>query len=220
MDNNTAMVINLVIMFLMGFMVWMIVLRNFLINWIKVKNPMSKYNVLVEVEHPVQNYFACGQIEKNFLYYKGKKTRDNPKAQRIVDLTEVIKTVGLQNCVERKFGVQNIKVDDAKSCIFYKDGDQYKAVSGYSAEAIDDLVTDAQNRPSEDDGLMKPRIFQFVMIGAVCLMLVGLYFIYSNDKANVALIDGHLKMTYDYTRAIANNLNVTVVPINFTGIGG
>jgi hypothetical protein len=71
MNANTQMLINLLIMFMMGFMVWLFFLRNFLLSWLKVKMPTTKYNVLVEVQHPVQNYFAPGQFEKNMLYYKG-----------------------------------------------------------------------------------------------------------------------------------------------------
>lgn len=219
MDNNSAMIVNMLIMFFMGFMVWIFLLRNFLLSYLKVKMPM-KYNVLVEVQHPVQNYFAPGQIDKNFLYYKGKVTRDNPKAQRIVDLTEIEKAVGIGAIVERKWGIQTIKVDDAKSCILYRDEESYKSISGYSAEAIDDLVYDAQNRPSLDEGLMKPKVFQIIVIIGLFIIALGLYMVYSEVSKSTVLIDGHIKMVYDYTTAIANNFNVTINPGNLTGMGG
>ena len=222
MDNlQTQMMINLVIMFFMGFSVWLFFLRNFLVNWIKVKTPFTKYNVLVEVQHPVQNYYASGQIEKNFLYYKGKKTRDNPKAQRIVDLTEIEKELGIYNVVHRGWGVPCIRVDDAKACVLFRDEDSYKSITGYSAEAIDDLVTDAQNRPSLDEGLIHPKVFQIIVIIALFIIALGLYMVYDTVMKQTVMVDGHVKLVYDYLVA---NYNVTAsvapsVPIN-TGIGG
>ena len=217
MDANSAMLINMFIMFLMGFMVWIFFLKNFLIAWIKVKNPMSKYNVLVEVQHPVQNYYAPGQIEKNFLYYKGKVTSDNPKGKRIVVLAEVEKIVGIQNIVTRKNGVMNIIVDDAKGCVIYRDGDSYKSISGYSAEAVDDLVTDAQNRPSLEEGMMTPRVFQMVVVFGLIILAVGLYFVYDNISGQLSVNDAHVKMVYDQGYAIVKTMNITVTPINVTG---
>lgn len=221
MDANNAMVLNLVIMFFMGMMVWIFFLKNFLITWLKVKMPTTKYNVMVEVQHPVQNYFAPGQIEKNFLYYKGKKTSDNPKGNRIVDLTNIEIEVGIGSIVHHGWGVRNIRVDDAKGCCLYRDEKSYKAVSGYSPEAIGDLVYDAQNRPSLEDGLMTPRVFQIIMVIGVLILGVGLYFVYSTVDSGIAKVDSHLKMTFDYVQAIATNLNVTAnTNTNFTGIGG
>lgn len=224
MNANTQMMINLLIMFMMGFMVWIFFLRNFLINWLKVKMPTTKYNVLVEVQHPVQNYFACGQIEKSFLYYKGKKTPDNPKANRIVDLTEIEKTVGIGSMVHRSFGVLNIRVDDAKGCCIFRDEKSYQSLSGYSPESIGDLVYDAQNRPSLEDGMMAPKMFQIVVIGLLCLVAVGLVMTYMQIGKSQTIIDGHLKMTFDYVVEIAKNMNITSVTptTNYTamGIGG
>jgi hydrogenase maturation factor len=218
------MLINLLIMFAMGLIVWLFFLRNFLLSWLKVKMPTTKYNVLVEVQHPIQNYFAPGQIEKNMLYYKGKKTVDNSKAQRIVDLTLIEKEVGIGSMVHRGFGVQNIRVDDAKGCCLYRDENSYRAISGYSPESIGDLVYDAQNRPSLEDGMIQPKMFQIIVIGLLCLTVVGVVMTYMQIGKSQTIIDGHLKMTYDYVVTIAKNMNITVITpqTNFSalGIGG
>lgn len=220
MNQQSIMVLNLVIMFFMGFMVWFFFLRNFLLSWIKVKMPMTKYNVLIEVQHAVQNYYAPGVIQKSMLYYTGKKTPDNPTPNRIVDLTEVEKKVGIGAIVTRSLGVLIIRVDDAKNCILYKDEESYKSIDGYNAEAIDELVYTALHKPSLEEGLMKPKIFQIVMVIGILILGVGLFMVYSSINKSTALLDGHLKMIYDYTYAMVNHLNVTIVPANYTGIGG
>lgn len=221
MNQNSAMVLNLVIMFFMGMLVWLFFLRNFLLSWLKTKMPVTKYNVMVEVEHAVMNYFAPGQIEKSFLYYKGKKTKDNPKGDRIIDLTNIEKEVGIGAIVHRAWGVQNIRVDDSKGCCLYRDEVSYKSVSGYSPEAISDLVYDAQNRPSLEDGMLTPKLFQIIVIALLCVTVVAQVMTYIQDGKNTELLDGHQKMTYDYVVATAKNLNVTSNPNqNFTGIGG
>ena len=196
------LLINYVLAFGVGFFICLFIAKQFLVSLIKVKLFSSKYNCLVEVEHPVANYYKPGKIDNGFLYFMANKRPDNPKPNRIINVPQDLNQVTFKS-----FGTVCIRVDDVKNSILYKDGEQYRSIPGYNAEAVDELVVTALNKPSLEDGLFSPKMFQIIVIIAFVAVFIGIYILYKGHSS----LDDHIKMVYDVSYPLYKHFNLSMV---------
>lgn len=200
--------VNYGVFIILGFMLCLFIAKKFLFALIKLKLFNNKYNVLVEVDHPVSNYYKAGKIDNGFLYFMANKRPDNPKPNRIINVPQ-----DLDKVTFKSFGVVCIRVDDVKNCILYKDGSSYKSVPGYNAEAVDELVNTALNKPSLEDGLFSPKMFQLVVLLLFFGVGVGIYMLYKGHSN----LDMHIKMVYDTVQPIYNHFNLSMTNVTMGG---
>lgn len=196
-DFNYVLLLNYIIVFLFGFMILVVFLRNFIISWLKVKLPFFKSaDILVRVKNPVQDYFCVGNYNNGMLYYSPKARPDNSKPSRMISVSQRI----YSKAVYRSYGVPCIDVDDVKNCVLVwtgddvdKDTQSYSVIIGYNAEAMDETVKTALAKPSLEEGVISSKVFQYIMIGGFLLLGVAIFMVYREVK----VIDPHVRLVYD-----------------------
>jgi len=203
MAFNWTLLINYLLCFFFGIMIFLVFMRNYIITWLKVKLPFfSTADIHVRIKNPVRDYFSVGSYNNGMLYYRAKPRPDNNKPERMISISQDV----YNRAVYRSNAVSCIDVDDVKNAVLIWDGDSYRAVAGFNAEAMDETVKTALKKPSMDDGLT-PKVFQWIVIGGIVILGVGIYLIFKQTQ----LIDTHAKMIYDLVLPIYNQMNITVV---------
>ena len=209
MALNYTLLVNYIICFGFGLMFFLFFLRNFLINWMKVKIPFFKTaDILVVVKNPVQDYFCVGSYNNGVLQYVARPRPDNKKPSRMINISQ--KAYNL--AVHRSWGVPCVEVDDIKNCVLlWRGGSEdldnvqsYSAVPGFNAENMDEIVKTALAKPSMEEGVVSGKVFQLIVLGGIILLGVGLYMVYRN----ISLVDTHVKLVYD---TLMLSMNATVV---------
>ena len=198
--------------FLLGFLTWIFMLKNFAMSYLKVKLS-SKNKLLVKVVSPLGDYFVAGEYNKSHLEFKAKKRRDNKDPNRIIYVESI------KEAVYQSFGVKCIDVDDAKDSVYYRHNDTYKSVCGANTEYTDELIKTALAKPSEEGiGFFNAKTWQAIIL--ICILILGglAYMIYKQTK----VIDEKLGMLHEEHAAIATELNATraVIDRYTLGTGG
>lgn len=159
--------------------------RNFMMAWWSVKRSGGN-KLLVEVENPVQDYFAVGKFDNGYLRYLARKRADNPTPNRMISVEDV------NAVVYTKFGVKCIRVDDEKNCVRSRRNNE--SIPGYNAEKMDEAVQTALLKPNPNaKGLFDEKTFQMIMVGGVVIILVLVVLIFKNQGSH----DQHVKLVYD-----------------------
>lgn len=179
------LVTDLIIALLLGMGYVVYKFQNFMVNWYKVKRSKGS-KLLVEVENPIQDYFAVGSYDNGFLRYKARKRRDNPDPHRMISVDDV------DAVVYNKFGIKCIRVDDAKCCVRSRRVD--KMLPGYNAEKTDAVVQTAMMKPDPNaKGLFDEKTWQvIVLIAFVLVIIVGIVCASSSMTT-----DKHVLMVYN-----------------------
>jgi hypothetical protein len=158
----TYLIISL--LFGIGFVVYKF--QNFMINWYKVKRSHGS-KLLVEVENPIQDYFASGNFDNGYLRYKARKRADNPNPNRMISVEDV------NAVVYSKFGVKCIRVDDAKNIIRPRRSDKDSSIPGYNAEKMDEAIQTALLKPNPNSvGLFDAKTWQIIVLIAFVLVII------------------------------------------------
>lgn len=161
--------------------------QNFMLNWFKVKRSKGS-KLLVEVENPIQDYFATGSFDNGFLRYKARKRKDNPEPNRMISVEDV------DAVVYSKFGVKCIRVDDAKNFVRSRRSPLIDALPGYNAEKTDEAMQTALIKPNPNaKGLFDEKTWQLiVLIAFVILIVVGIAAVSTSIT-----IDKHVQLVYN-----------------------
>lgn len=133
--------------------------KGFILKYIRVKSSRGK-KVLVRVLGEVTDYLEVGVIAEGTVTYRDRTVKTK-KAQKIVTLPK--------NAITRLLGVNWVAIDETLNAVLTAD---FKGVSGYDAERINNLLLRALYRPPLTD----PKQ-QLILIGII-LIIVGLFVIY------------------------------------------
>ena len=206
MAFNYELLINYLLCFGFGFMFWLLLLKNYITTWIKVKLPLfNKADIQVCIKNPIGDYFATGSYNNGMLYYKAKSRPDNKDPKRMIAISQDVYNLA----VYRSGGIPCIDVDDVKNCVLVWQNGSYLAVEGFNAETMAETVDTALNQPSLEAG-MNNKIFQLIVIGGILITGVVIYFM----MKKITLVDSHVKMIYDLVLPMYNSMNLTQVPIS------
>ena len=195
MDAQQQIIIALVSAFAIGFMVWIVLLKNFTINYLKVKFSGGK-KLLVKVVSPAGDYYTAGQFDKGHVTFPTRKRVDNKDPRR----TLFVESFG--DAIYHSFGVTCIDVDDLKDSIYYRHSDQYHSIPGYNSEYFDELLKTAVAKPSEEGiGLFNAKTWQAIILIAILILSLGLFMVYKTGKdtadRQLMLHDEHVTIAYE-----------------------
>lgn len=185
--NLMQFYIDLVLCAIIGAGIIIYKFRNFMSNWWNVKRSAGS-KILVEVENPVQDYFATGTFDNGYLRYKARKRADNPEPNRMISVDDI------NAVVYNKFGVKCIRVDDTKNFIRPRRGDKDSSLPAYNAEKMDEAIQTALFKPNPNaKGLFDAKTWQLiVIIGFLIVIVLGIAIMRESFT-----IDGHLQLVYD-----------------------
>lgn len=198
-DFNYNLLLTYGICFVAGLAVVAFMLKGFFLEWWRVKRSGGS-KVLVNIKNPLQNYYKVGSIDNGFLHYTARKRKDNKDPSRMICITNKTNdgmTV-YDKAIYKSFGVFCIDVDDVKNCVMYRDEEDYKSVSGYNAELMDEALKTALRKPSEEDGWTQKDI---IIVVGLAIVLIGIYVLYDQGKT----LDLHNKLIYDRLELIYNS---------------
>lgn len=172
--------------------------RNFMMNWFKVRRSRGS-KILVEIESPIQDYFATGSFDNGYLRYLARKRSDNPSPNRMISVDDI------NAVVYSKFGVKCIRVDDAKNIVRPRRSDKDSSIPGYNAEKMDEAIQTALLKPNPNaKGLFDEKTWQMiVLIAFVLLLVVGVV-----SVVTVMSVDKQGQATYNLLQ------NVTTMLVN------
>lgn len=203
MAFNYQLLLNYVLCLLFGFMFWIVLLKNYIVTWLKVKLPFfGKADIQVRVKNPIGDYFATGSYNNGVLFYTAKKRPDNSDPRRMIAISQEVYNIA----VYRNQGIPCIDVDDMKNCVLAWFNGEYKAVEGFNAETMAEIVDTALHKPSMDGG-MNPKTFQFIVIIGLIILAGAIYF----TIKKVDTVDSHLQMVYDMVKPMFDAGNYTIV---------
>jgi len=143
---------------------------KWLFVWLRVKTSGGR-KLLVHVRTVTQDYFKAGTVDKGFLVFK-----DSNKEERRILL--------LDDCIIKSGGVNNIYIDDTKSCVMKRN---LEAVGGFDATKYNDLYLRALYKPQIYDNKEK-ILFAIVVVTLLAVLLVG-YLVYANTGRVDALYE-------------------------------
>jgi hypothetical protein len=209
--QSTQLIINYVIIAIAGIGLLFFLLRSFLPAWFDVRRSAGS-KILVHVANPLMDYYKSGKIDNGFLYYKARRRSDNPDPNRMLYIGNI------RNFSYKAFGVNVVDVDDIKNCVWNRYGEStvndkgvssnYSAVSTNNAEAYDEAQYTALHKPAIKKALFDEYTWQLISLACFIGLAVGLFLTYRQ----LGVLDGHIKMVYDYITPINNYLfNSTVV---------
>ena len=185
--NNFQFIVDLLLCLVLGAGFVIYKFRNFMISWYTVKRSGGS-KILVEIENPVQDYFAPGTFDNGFLRYKGRKRADNPTPNRMLSIDDI------NAVVYTKFGVKCIRVDDAKNFIRPRRSDQDSSIPGYNAEKTDEAIQTALLKPNPNaKGIFDTKTWQIIIIVSLIVFAIGMFLIYRS----VGSVDGHVQLVYN-----------------------
>lgn len=171
--------------------------RNFMLCWFSVKRSGGS-KLLVEVENPIQDYFAPGTFDNGYLRYRARRRADNPSPNRMISVEDI------NAVVYSKFGVKCIRVDDAKNVVRPRRSGQDSSIPGYNAEKMDEAVQTALLKPNPySKGLFDTRTWQMIVLIAFVLLL-GMAFLILR---NVGVVDGHLQVVYTLVQNVSSTVS-------------
>lgn len=172
-------------------------MRSLIFAWLDVLRSFgSKF--LVRVKNKTQEYYAAGRIDKDFLYFKGRKRPDNTSPNRMIstshtwnhDTQKADMPFSINEAIFRFIGVNCIEVDDEKDCIiFYRNG-LYHFVPGTNTELFDEHLKTAQSKPSREDGYIDNRKFQIFMLIGLGLVIIGFIYVAYNARLIPHILQG------------------------------
>jgi uncharacterized membrane protein (DUF485 family) len=210
---SNQLMINYAVIFLAGFGVWLFLLKGYAQAWLSVRFSGGS-KILVNVNNPLGNYFRAGKVDNGFLYYTARRRKDNPDPARMLYVGSIAQYTYRAN------GVNNVDVDDLKSCVWSRYGtssvsdkgtsSNYEAVSTNNAEAYDEAQYTALHKPSTKKAMFDEYTWQIIILIAVILFAVGIALIYS--KINT--LDSHLKLTYDTVTTLNNVLTNSTLAVS------
>lgn len=185
--------------FIIGFGVWIFLLKNFTIEWLKVRMSGGR-KILIKVISPIGDYFVAGEYHKSHLQFRARKRRDNKEPNRLIYVESI------KDAIYSSFGVKCIDVDDYKDSVYYRYNDSYKSVCGANTEYTDELVKTALAKPSEEGiGFFNAKTWQAIILISIVILGILAFMVYKNTKTSmerqVLLHDEHVM--------IANELNET-----------
>lgn len=187
--------------FFIGFMIWIILLKNFLISWLKVKL-LKGDRVLVKVVSILGDYYAVGKYNKQHIEFTAKKRRDNNNPNRLIWVNPEVEGYAFYN----SFGVRCIDVDDAKDLIYFRHDEGYKKIPPINTEYYDELLKTALLKPSEEGvGIFSLKTYQAIVL--ISILLLG--FLGIIIYKNVNTINERLVLLHDEHTSIAYDLNKT-----------
>jgi len=123
-------------------------------------------SLLVEVLHPIQNYYVVGEIKEGRLVVKDRSSKSNKEAkQKSIDVST--------NDVFRSFGVNCLRYDETGNRIVKPD---FSVVSGFDAIKQENLLLRALYDPKTG----KQEQYQvFILLGVILAILIGAYVAYN-----------------------------------------
>lgn len=183
--------------FLIGFMMWIILLKSFLISWLKVRL-LKGDRVLVKVVSILGDYYTVGRYNKQHIEFTAKKRIDNNKPNRIIWVNPEVEGYAFYN----SFGVRCIDVDDAKDLIYFRHDEGYKKIPPINTEYYDELVKTALLKPSEEGvGFFSAKVWQAIILISILLLGFIAIMIYKDVKqVNERLLllhDEHINIAYE-----------------------
>lgn len=135
---------------------------GFFLSWLNAKRSRGK-RILVKLVKPIQDAWTTGYINEGFLVF-GKKN-----AQRRIKL--VNDKTGRRGRIYRSWGVYAIDVhDELNACFDY----EYKGISGFDAEAFENLLVRALYRPSLEESKEKFILIAIGVLGLLVLISLAL----------------------------------------------
>ena len=124
--------------------------------------------LLVEVIHPIQNYYVVGKHIDGYLLVKDHTCigKDKHKVKRIAME---------QDFVYRSWGVNCVRYDEIKNCLSKPD---FKGISGFDALKQENLLIRALTDPKNN----KEKQYQMIMILLLVITLLAVgYLVYANN---------------------------------------
>ena len=206
--NQQQLIILIFSSFLIGFMTWIFLLKNFAVSWLKVRMSGGK-KILIKVVSPIGDYFVAGEYHKSHLEFKPRKRRDNKDPHRLIYVESI------KDAIYSSFGVKCIDVDDNKDSVYYRYNDSYKSVTGTNTEYIDELVKTALAKPSEEGiGFFNAKTWQAIVLISIVLLGVLAFMVYKNTKE----INEKMFLLHEEHVTIALELNETKTAVNKIGL--
>lgn len=166
--------------------------RNFMISWFVVKRSGGS-KILVEIENPIQDYFAPGTFDNGYLRYRSRKRADNPIPNRMISIEDI------NAVVYSKFGVKCIRVDDSKNIVRPRRSDRDSSIPGYNAEKMDEAIQTALLKPNPNaKGLFDTLTWQIIVLASIVILGIGAFLIYRE----VGSVDSHVQLVYNYLQNV------------------
>ena len=190
--------------FVLGFSIWIILLKNFLINWIKVKFSGGT-KILTKIVNIQGDYYTTSVYNKQHLALISRARSDNKEPRRLiwVDPTQE------GNAFYRSFGVTCVDIDDSKDSVYFRFDKEYVNVPPVNTEYYDELVKTALAKPSEEGiGFFNAKTWQIMIIIGMLICIGLAFFVYKDVKAvkeqQVLLHDEHVTIAYEINQTRAD----------------
>jgi len=147
---------------------------SFFLNWVS-KGMLFKLmrvfasrgqKLLVEVIHPIQNYYTIGEVKEGYLFCKDRATKlsKNVKEKRIyVNPDDVF----------RSWGVNCLRYDETGNRIVKPD---FSTVSGFDPIKQENLIIRALYDPKTN---LQQKYQLFILVGVGLLVLICFYLVYN-----------------------------------------
>lgn len=190
--NLVNFYIDLLVAILIGAGIIIYRFRNFMLAWWTVKQSGGS-KLLVEVENPIQDYFAAGTFDNGYLRYKARSRADNPTPNRMISVEDI------NAVVYSKFGVKCIRVDDAKNIVRPRRSDKDSSIPGYNAEKMDEAMQTALFKPNPNaKGLFDTKTWQMIVLIAFAIVIIIGILNFSTTRS----VDAHLQLVYNTVQNI------------------